>query len=43
MARGLTVHWDAQNMSYCMMAEKLGYQLEESYSAYLFTDPATLM
>jgi len=43
MEKGITVHWDAQNMPSRLMAEKLGYRLEESYPAYLFTDPAALM
>jgi len=32
--RGITVHWDAQNLPSLRMAEKLGFVLDESYTAY---------
>lgn len=38
-ARGLDVHWDAQNQASLSLAEKLGYRLEGTYQAYSFIAP----
>ncbi len=38
-ARGLDVHWDAQNPASRSMAEKLGYRLNRTYQAYSFIAP----
>lgn len=38
-ARGLDVHWDAQNPASRSLAEKMGYRLDCTYQAYSFMAP----
>ncbi|WP_417299082.1 GNAT family N-acetyltransferase [Eisenbergiella porci] len=38
-ARGLDVHWDAQNPASRSLAEKMGYRLDCTYRAYSFMAP----
>lgn len=38
-ARGLDVHWDAQNPASRSLAEKMGYRLDCTYQAYSFMTP----
>ncbi len=37
--KGITAHWDAQNIASRHLAEKLGYRLERDYKAYSFLAP----
>ncbi len=38
--RGITVHWDAQNMESRCLAEKFGFQIQKIYPVYIITDSA---